>query len=137
MDNARSSSNDWTTTYQELDDATLLSLVPILAEEAIRWKKTLDLISQDRRPDEESPDASGSVEQVAMSPQGHRHDVASYVDDIEVTLDLRAASAASAERYTAEVFRHLVDLTTRRRWILDVEGRRRGLLPQLPSIASR
>ncbi|MFC0112411.1 hypothetical protein [Kibdelosporangium aridum] len=137
MSNARSSSNDWTTTYQELDDATLLSLVPILAEEAIRWKKTLDLISPGQRPDEELSDASGSAEPVATSPREHRHDVASYVDEIEEMLDLRAASTASAERYTAAVFRHLVDLTTRRRWILDVEGRRRGLLPQLPIVARR
>lgn len=119
----------WKAAYRELDSSALLSLLPAL-DAAIEAAKTeIDSMGRALQDDEQSHEFVAKHLQNAMTLRERGVDVSQYVAEAEGLADLTSEHAPRRAEAFKAVFAYLVDLTTRRRWILDVEARRRQLLP--------
>jgi hypothetical protein len=118
----------WKAAYRELDNNTLLSLLPALDAAIEEAKPHLEMMDRAQQDDEQSPEFVTQHLHNAMRLREQGVDVSEYVAQVEGVADLTAKQAPERTRAYMAMFGYLVDLTTRRKWILS-EARRRKLLP--------
>jgi hypothetical protein len=119
----------WKAAYRELDSSALLSLVPVLDAAIEAAKAEFELWERTVRDSGEGHEFVTQHLQNAMELRDRGVDVSAYVAQAEDLADFNSAKAPGYAKAHKRSFAYLTDLTMRRRWILDVEARRRGLLP--------
>lgn len=117
---------DWQTTYQQLDNAALLGLLTLLGDRIEQSKRQLEgvALSMDR---EEKFFKQWHGKTVDLQEQGLA--VPESVEMVEQTLHFHAETAPKEQQFQQGLLGYLVDLETGRKWIVEVEALRRGLLP--------
>jgi len=119
----------WKAAYRGVDSSTLLSLLPAL-DAAIEAAKTeFELMGRAQQQEERSHEFVAKHLQNAITLREQGVDVSEYVAQAEGFADLTSEQAPQRTKAYMATFAYLMDLTMRRRWILDVEARQRRLLP--------
>ncbi|MFF5992888.1 hypothetical protein [Prauserella flavalba] len=122
---------DWRSTFQGLDNAALLALLPLL-QDRIDWgKQQLEAAGKTASQEEKFVEYCQRQLDRAVNLQEEGHDVSKVVDQLEQTLQSSAESKPKNWWMQRGLFTYLVELETRRKWITDVEAPRRGLLPAI------
>jgi hypothetical protein len=119
---------DWKTTYQQLDNASLLGLLPLLKDRIEQGKQQLEGVSSsiDR---EQKFNQYWLDEAVELREQAHDADVATIIERFEQTVHAQGGPNPKEQQFQRGLLGYLVELETRRKWIVEVEAVRRGLLP--------
>lgn len=121
----------WKQTYQDLDNATLLSLIPLLQDRIDSGKTDFERSEQWLVDKEKAAERCQGWLDQALDMQRNGHDVDGFVEEFTQSLQLQSDAKPKDERFYAGMFAYLCDLQTRLLWIKDVESVRRGLLPGL------
>lgn len=120
--------------YRVLDSATLLVLLPELREQNQRYKRQLEMMGKNATYSQESDVELAESTGETLAALEARVPPEKFAQLRDLFNESRAAVAFDAERhasYYEPLFRDLVDLGDRERWIVD-ELKRRGLLPGEP-----
>jgi hypothetical protein len=121
----------WKTKYQQLDDSTLLSLLPVLDQVIEQATTCLEMASEAERGVSAQSDDATKYLADAMALRDKGVDVSGFVAQVEELADGATASAPRMAAHTMQALGYASDLVLRKKWILDVELCRRGLLPDL------
>jgi hypothetical protein len=121
----------WKEKYSQLDDATLLSVVPALEALLSDAQQQLEFLGKHYNERDANQEFRTHHLHAAIDLRAQGFDVAEYV----ASIDAQAESSDRAKKGVDEMSRKLLgyasDLLDRKRWILYEEAPRRGLLPAL------
>src|SRR5207248_8867353 len=114
------------TTYPQLDNASLLGLLPLLNDRIEQGKRQLEAVTSSIARSEKFNKQCEKWLDQAVGLQEQGHDVSEPIEQFERSLHAHAETAPKEHQFQRGLFTYLIDLESRRKWIVEVEALRRG-----------